>query len=235
MGEALELLHQVSGDRLRHEIDLILVEEKSVQMLERLNELQLLNSIHPALSWPADLVDSMQKITHGEIAPIWNLSAHWNGLSTQIVLEYLLWFSNIPEKSIFEICDRLRFPAPLRLATLQTASLRQMLPDLLNSKSSQVAAKLNAYPAIVIAAMVLAEADKDTGKLLMDYYHKLRPVHPKTSGADLQKMGIPQGPVYRTILETLRAAWLDGDISTPVEEKLLLERLLENPPETQAD
>jgi tRNA nucleotidyltransferase (CCA-adding enzyme) len=235
MGEALELLHQVSGDRLRHELDLILVEEKSVQVLERLNELQLLKSIHPALSWPVDLSDSMRKITRGEIAPAWNLSAHWNGLSTQIVLEYLLWFSNISEKSIFEICDRLRFPAPLRLATSQTASLRQMLSDLLTSKPSQVAAKLNAYPAIVIAAMVLAEADKDTGKLLLDYYHKLRPIHPLTSGTDLQKMGIPQGPVYRTILETLRAAWLDGDISSPGEEKLLLEKLLKNPSVTQAD
>jgi tRNA nucleotidyltransferase (CCA-adding enzyme) len=49
--EALQLISRVSGDRIRHEIDHILDEERAVQMLARLHDLGLLKAIHPDLKW----------------------------------------------------------------------------------------------------------------------------------------------------------------------------------------
>ena len=49
--EALSLLDRVSGDRIRHELDHILDEEKLVEIFTRLDELDLIFSIHPDLIW----------------------------------------------------------------------------------------------------------------------------------------------------------------------------------------
>jgi hypothetical protein len=53
-----------------------------------------------------------------------------------------------------------------------------------------------------------------------------RQIFPKTDGHILQQLGIPPGPIYRQILQTLRSAWLDGTIGSPEEEESLLEELL---------
>ena len=47
-----------------------------------------------------------------------------------------------------------------------------------------------------------------------------------TNGWELKKRGIPAGPEYKMIIERLRAAWLDGEIHTPKEEKTLLDKLI---------
>ena len=52
--EARPLVGQVSGDRIRHELDHILDLDQRVIILERLSELGLLAEIHPNLVWDAD-------------------------------------------------------------------------------------------------------------------------------------------------------------------------------------
>ena len=47
--EAREVLSRLSGERLRHEFDLIFDETDASAILQRLGELDLLNPIHPAL------------------------------------------------------------------------------------------------------------------------------------------------------------------------------------------
>jgi len=42
----------------------------------------------------------------------------------------------------------------------------------------------------------------------------------------LRARGLPPGPIYRTILKTLRDAWLDGRVKSPQEEQALLETLI---------
>ncbi|NMC79706.1 MAG: hypothetical protein GYA59_10135, partial [Chloroflexi bacterium] len=53
-------------------------------------------------------------------------------------------------------------------------------------------------------------------------------VQPITDGRTLQQMGVKPGPIYASILERLRAAWLDGEVTRETEEKDLLSKLLES-------
>ena len=48
--EALSLIGQISGDRIRHELDHIMDEDERVRMLDRLSELGMLKEIHPRSS-----------------------------------------------------------------------------------------------------------------------------------------------------------------------------------------
>ena len=60
MEQARPLLKQVTGSRLRHELDLILDEPQAVDMLARLSQLGLLSAIHPDLGWSVELAKPLE-------------------------------------------------------------------------------------------------------------------------------------------------------------------------------
>ena len=55
---------------------------------------------------------------------------------------------------------------------------------------------------------------------------KLRQVETELKGSDLRAMELRPGPIFRRVLEALRDARLDGQVSTREEEVVLLGRLL---------
>jgi tRNA nucleotidyltransferase (CCA-adding enzyme) len=61
---------------------------------------------------------------------------------------------------------------------------------------------------------------------LQNYLEKWRHVKPYTTGHDLKQLGLPPGPKYQNILDRLRAAWLDGEVTSEKEEIDLLRRVL---------
>ncbi len=61
MHEGHPLIHNLSGDRLRHELNLIFQEEKAPQMFSRLDELGLLSAIHPDLRWTSDSAHAVEQ------------------------------------------------------------------------------------------------------------------------------------------------------------------------------
>jgi tRNA nucleotidyltransferase (CCA-adding enzyme) len=54
------------------------------------------------------------------------------------------------------------------------------------------------------------------------YQRRLRYVRPTLNGDDLRRMGIPPARVYHQILDRLRDAHLDGEISTRAEEEAIV-------------
>ncbi len=52
-------------------------------------------------------------------------------------------------------------------------------------------------------------------------------VAPDVDGSELKALGLPPGPAYGRILWNLRAARLDGRVSTPEAERELLQVLLD--------
>jgi tRNA nucleotidyltransferase (CCA-adding enzyme) len=72
------------------------------------------------------------------------------------------------------------------------------------------------------------------GELLRTYATRWKKVLPITTGHDLRERGLRPGPLYRSILGSLRDAWLDGKIASAEEETELLERLLERAEERRS-
>jgi hypothetical protein len=58
------------------------------------------------------------------------------------------------------------------------------------------------------------------------YLQTWRNVQPTISGHELRRRGLDPGPSYRLILESLRNAWLDGEVGSTDEEAALLDKLL---------
>ncbi len=57
----------------------------------------------------------------------------------------------------------------------------------------------------------------------LDLYHRrLRQVRSILDGDDLRRLGVERGRIYRQILERLRSARLDGEVTTRADEESLV-------------
>jgi len=100
------------------------------------------------------------------------------------------------------------------------------LPDLVGQSPSRVVARLEEAPLPALYAIICLCPGKEICELLNRYATEWRKVQPMTDGYTLHAMGIEPGPVYRRILWALRAAWLDGKITTREQENALLNQLV---------
>jgi tRNA nucleotidyltransferase (CCA-adding enzyme) len=204
--ESLSVLSTLSGERLRHELDLILAEENAQEMLLRVANLGLLGEIHFAL-----------KKVASPIFPAFTSNEY-----DRTTILYLLWLVDLSAEDISSVAERLDFTADLKQSLLSASQLKINLPTLSGSKPSAWTFAFDKYPPVSIYAVHLVSHEQ----ALMDYLSKWRHIKPVTTGNDLKERGIPPGPRYKEILSALRAAWLDGEVKTQIEEKELLNSLL---------
>jgi tRNA nucleotidyltransferase (CCA-adding enzyme) len=77
----------------------------------------------------------------------------------------------------------------------------------------------------MLAAWLLTGSDLIRSRI-DTYLRTWRHIHPETNGHTLREMGIRPGPCYRVILQNLKTARLDGEISQPQDEQQIIEQLL---------
>jgi tRNA nucleotidyltransferase (CCA-adding enzyme) len=225
--EAISLLDRVSGDRIRHELDHILVEPRASQMLARLNALNLLEAIHPALTWD-NWLQSRLDVLKGKIPDAdWSLDTKDVQQHLKRDLAYCLWLIRLPQEQAAAVCDRLRMSSELKRAILSAGKLWQDVPALADNKPSKVVERLEDVPPLARYAVYRATSDIRLRKLLQTYASIWQKVFPTINGHDLRARDLKPGPVYRHILNTLRNAWLDGEIKDARDEARMLDQLLE--------
>jgi tRNA nucleotidyltransferase (CCA-adding enzyme) len=218
MDEARPMLEKLTSERVRHELDRMLDEPNWYEMINRLEDLELLKAIHPALT-PPDPDFSLP--VEEELPPYQPQS----GLPPNRTLAWLLWLSPADPATIKTLSRRLRFPAALTRLLLAASLLRADLPALADSPPSGWVDRLEDVPELAVYAVSLS-AEGQAKQALNDYLEKWRHTKPRTTGHDLKQLGLPPGPNYQNILRTLRSAWLDGEIDSENEETALLEHLL---------
>jgi tRNA nucleotidyltransferase (CCA-adding enzyme) len=116
--EAHELLRQVSGQRLRHEIDLMLSESRAPEMLARLDALDLLQAIHPALFWSPELLAPLRAVLFDPLDIQWDLPGEFGHTPVRRALAYLVWLMRLSPDDILSIAERMTIPTNLRQALL---------------------------------------------------------------------------------------------------------------------
>jgi len=224
--EAKELLKRVSGDRIRHEFDRIFEEENVSQMLDRLNELTILETIHPHLIWNDDLKKLMSSMPCKETPPEWNIDGDGISVSLEMALCYSLWLMNAPAGS--DVSKRLRLVSGLAGTINQASELREKIDDLDGLLASEATAILSRISNLAIYAVYLNEIKPKIKGVLSRYLSSWQHVETNITGKHLQDAGLAPGPRYAEILRELRNAWLDGKVNSKTEEKRYLKELLQN-------
>jgi tRNA nucleotidyltransferase (CCA-adding enzyme) len=223
--EAKELLKRVSGDRIRHEFDRIFEEKNVAQILDRLNELTILETIHPHLVWNDDLKNLMKAMPCKDTPPEWNIDGDGIGVSLEMALCYSLWLMNAPVGS--DVSKRLRLVSGLAGTIRQASELREKLDDLDGYPASEATAILSRISNLAIYAVYLNEKKPKLKGILSRYLSSWQYVESNITGKHLQEEGLAPGPRYAEILSELRNAWLDGKVTSKTGEKSYLKELLQ--------
>lgn len=204
--ESLAVLAGLSGERIRHELDLLLAEETGFASILRIANIGLLSAIHPDLARlePHPFPDRIS----GDFDPL--------------TVRYLLWLMDAPAGIFPELARRLDFSSDLSTALTSASYIRSTLPTLSTQKPSAWTFALEKHPLVSIYAVHLVSREP----ALADYLSNWRHIKPLTTGNDLKALGVLPGPRYKEILTSLRAAWLDGEVSNESQEKEMLKTLL---------
>lgn len=209
--EALKVLHSLSGERLRHELDLILDEPHSVQMILRIASLGVSAAIHPKMpEFNADYEDFLEMDMRLDVE------------ANRRVMSYMFWFIDLSEADVITLANRLDFTNELTLAVWAAAQLKRGMPHLIDLRPSEWTYALEKLPLLSIYAVYLISRES----ALLSYISIWRHVKPQTNGDDLKKLGLQPGPRFGEILTELRSAWLDGVLSNKTEEEELLRSLI---------
>jgi tRNA nucleotidyltransferase (CCA-adding enzyme) len=226
LSAALPMLSRVTGDRIRHEIELGMREAEPVKVLKRLSELDVLEHIHRGLTFTPKAAHYLYRV------PIFIHDPLWQDALPQGSLEFIyfaLWLVPLPRDIQKQTVERLRG----RKATVEDVlavhrllrALRELTEDPL---PSQVAATCRSFRSRVLFAARIVLEDDPLGDLLDRYYDEWRFVKSSLRGEDLLALGLTPGPSFAHYLDQLLAARLDGLVEDEAGERLLLAQLIAN-------
>jgi tRNA nucleotidyltransferase (CCA-adding enzyme) len=203
------MLDTISGDRISHELELILKEDKPELVLWRAGELGVLRQLHPSLKGNGWLSQKFEQARKADIRA---------SLST---LYLCLLIYNLTDKENERFISHLNFPKNSAQAMRHTLQLKAQLHSLANPqlKPSDIYQSLHSYTTTAIQANALASESPIASQHLQLYLAKLRYVKTLLGGKDLTRMGIPAGPQIGEILSALHKARLNGEVRTRKEEE----------------
>jgi len=209
----IAMLDTISGDRIRHELELVLKEALPEKVLGRTQELGVLARLHPALkgdTWLAEKFKQARKVSSPNLP------------SVELYMALLAYLMSKEESG--ELALRLRLPGSLARTLQDTSSLKTGLPSLADPglAPSRTFKLLKDYSQAAIIANSVASDSAEVKGHIQNFLTKLRYVRPALTGNDLQKMGIAPGPHIKEILNLLHEARLDGKVTSKQGEESLV-------------
>ena len=213
----IPMLDTISGDRIRHELELIFKEKQPEFVIKRLGELGVLPRISPFLKgdgWLAEKFDKARRLKKPTQLPS---------------LYFCLVIYSFSERDIEQFLARLNISAKLSRAMRDTLRLKTSLPllDKPALKPSEIYYLLREYEPVAIQANAIASDEKEGTPSLIVHRHlqlfltKLRYVRTALDGEELKRLGISAGPEMGKVLQILHKAKLDGEVRTKADERKL--------------
>jgi len=212
----LAYLDTISGDRIRHELELCLEEECPEKSLVRAGELGILQRINPHLTageWLAKKISKARGLMQPYCPP------------EELYLAFLVY--RFSSNDLADLMQYLRFPRSVIRGLQDTLQLKNELVNLSRTDllPSQVYRYLHPHSQTAIMANLLATDSVLVRRYIELYLNKLRHIQLDLSGDDLLEMSAISGPRMKEILEALHEAKLDGRITTREDELQMAQKM----------
>jgi len=224
LADGLPMLDRVTGDRIRHELELAFREQSPTAVLARLWEMDVMPHIHPALRWTGETAVAFARVPAILADPAWRAAL---SDETPVFLYFALWILPLETDERTAVMARLRVRKATREDVAATAWLLDVLAGLpATARLSEIAFALRPFlPRVLLTARV-ALTDSAAIDRLEWYFREGRKVETAVSGDDLRELGLKPGPQFAVILDRLLAARLDGEVQTEAEERALLAEIV---------
>ncbi len=215
----LGVLEKINNQRIREEIILLLSEGDPWVGIARLGALNVLKKIHPKMK--ADL-----KARH-LFEQVKEVLAWFNLLYLKDkVHRWLIYFMALTNR--LDAAELNDFAREIRLnkkhfQVLQTLHEKKvMIHQKLNARQalrdSEIYQTLSHIPLEILLFIMSDTKNENIKKRISRYITDLRKVRISLTGRDLAQIGIPQGPQYSALLETVILGKLDGEIKSKDDE-----------------
>lgn len=211
IASALPVIDQVSGDRIRHELELVFREAQPVKALARLAELGILRQVDRDL-----LVDDwITERFQAQAAPF-DAFTCWVWLACRL-----------SESSLTRLSQRVNLARADAIDLMQVQALRDATESIgrLSSRSDIYRALKKYHERSLRAALTLIN-QPDASSAVLLYLNELREIKPTLEGTRLQELGVPRGPQIGRILAEVHGALLDGSIATPEQEETYAQQII---------
>ena len=201
----VSMLDTISGDRIRHELELVLKEEFPEKVLRRAKKLKVLPKLHPALKGDDWLTEKFEQARE--------LSSP-NSPSVGLYLALLTY--HLANKESEQLISQFSLSKNLAQILRDTQNLKDKLDWLAQSgpRPSSIYRFLHDYSLPAVIANLLACNSLVTYQHIQFFLDKLRYIKPSLNGNDLKRMGIPPGPRIKDVLDLLHDARIDERITT---------------------
>jgi tRNA nucleotidyltransferase (CCA-adding enzyme) len=216
----MNFLLKIRGKRIWTELALILQEDAPEAILKRLDTLDLLRFVSPGLLFSVekeklfrqmhDVYTWYELLYKGKMPD--RLQYYVIGLLDHLKTEDISIFCNNMEmnestqKKIINNSERIRDAM---------AKLSMGISVLKRSAIFRVLELLSTEAMLFIMAKTRSEEIK---KVISGYITNRDMYKPLTTGEDIKKMGLPEGPLYKEVLEDLKDAKIDTHLKTKEEE-----------------
>ncbi len=224
----LNFLARIRGKRIWTELALILQEEGPEKILKRLDDLDLLKFISPTLTFTRD---KEKLFTQMHAVFKWHEFLYQGKAIDKLQYYILALIDHMKHEDVAEFCKQLEMSEKLKRKTIENAErLREAMAKfamgitvLKKSEIFKILELLSREAKLFIMAKTKSE---ETKKAISGYITSRNSYKSFTTGEDLKKLGIQEGPVYKEVLDKLKDAKIDMNLKTKEDEANFVDMLL---------
>lgn len=224
----LNLFNRLSGSRINHELQLIMEEESPLDVLGRMQDLKLLEAIHPLLKLDAERLRVLLEL---EKVYNWYKLLYLEDKADPWRIYFLGMTMGTSREEAFQITARLHLS---KREEREFLALRDQIGDALmrlmgwredSSPLSKLYFILQPIPLEGVLFLMARSRKEEIRRNISQFLARLRYEAIEVSGNDLLELGIPEGPVYTKILDKIMAAKIDGKVEVRKDQLAMALRL----------
>ncbi len=223
-----EMFDKVEPQRIRDEVVLILKEGRRFQALRRMAELDELRFLHPKIKLGQEMVKLFKSVAD---TCLWYERCGFKKRAVEKWLIYLMaLFDRLSYNDASSICNRFVFRRGevLRILSYKARARRiiGVLETRRNILPSKIYAILEPLSFEVILLMMARSASKLAKTRIRNFLQKHNGVRTSIKGDDIKALGLKPCPEFKTILQKVLYAKIDGKLKTKDDELACAARLV---------
>ncbi len=215
----MDFFKRLSGRRVFSELKQILGEENPTPSIVRLNDYGLLKVIHPSLTLNKDLISSLNSVKQ---VLSWHDLLFLDESYMKWAVYFMALFRHCEVDVSKEICDQFEIvPKYQTMFCKERFEAERCLYRLeIDHRINNVELykELSAFRIELILYMMAVARNERAKKAISFFITQLRQIKISVSGKDLKEMQLEPGPLYRTILQAVLDAKLNGQLKTKNDE-----------------
>lgn len=229
------VIARLSGHRLREELIRLCSEKEPHKAFARLGRLDLLRFVQSGLRWSSRLerlIRAVEQVlercrrrqldrTISKFPPA-RIDA-W-------LVPFMVLMEGLSAKAVEEVLTRLAIPArqaaAIRAGHSVTDGVLRRLAGHPPPRPSDTYHALAGLSEEALLFMTAKTKSRSVTRQIAAYLTRVKQVRPLLTGAGLKALGLKPGPIYKTILNRLLDARLNGEVKTETDERELVKRMV---------